>query len=255
VPVLDLLAADAAILPARWISVPQEQGEPLLQELKRTHAARIAALAALGARDDIPLQVEASQPTDLHWRVGDLIANDVVTVQSGTRIRTEDLQPHGIPVIGAAEVRARGATRKPRFVDLDRLTPRPELSRAGDIVVLTEGSQGTIAIVDERGGQLIAYPCQALRLQQDWLDPYVVAAFLQSQANARLSGGVTIRRANLQDLRLPRLTVQEQATLSQSLQTLAHERRLAMEMTETVDRLTRQLVDGIAAGALRVVPP
>jgi len=255
VPVLDLLAADAAVIPARWISAPQQQGEALLQGLERARADLTTVLSRLRTCDDIPLHVEASQPAEQQWRVGDLVANDVVSLRTGTRIRAEDLQPHGIPVIGATEVRARGATRKPRFVDPDRLIPRPELTQAGDIVVLTEGNQGTIAMVDEQGGHLIAYPCQGLRPRQDWLDPHVAAAFLQSQANARLSVGTVTSRANLHDLRLPRLTVQEQASLSQSLQALARERRLAIEMTEAVDHLTQQLVDGVAAGALRVVPP
>jgi hypothetical protein len=108
----------------------------------------------------------------------------------------------------------------------------PNLPQPGDIVVLTEGNQGIVAMVDEQGGHLIAYPCQGLRPHQDWLDPYVVAAFLQSQTNAMLSGGTVIRRARLQDLRLPRLTVQEQANLSKFLQALARKRRLAVEVTE-----------------------
>ena len=104
-------------------------------------------------------------------------------------------------------------------------------------------------------GHLIAYPCQGLRPHQNWLDPYVVAAFLQSQTNTMLSGGTVIRRARLQDLTLPRLTMQEQASLSEFLQALARKRRLAVEVTEAVDHLTQQLVDGLATGALRVPPP
>jgi hypothetical protein len=254
VPVLDLLAADAAVIPARWISTLQ-QSESLLQELQRAREVLTTAQSELLAVEDIPLQVETSQASDQQWRVGDLIADNVVSLRTGTRIRAEDLQPNGIPVIGAAELRARGATRKPRFVDPDQLTPRPELTQPGDIVVLTEGNQGIVAIVDERGGHLIAYPCQGLRPQQDWLDPYVVAAFLQSQTNAMRSGGTTIRRARLQDLTLPRLTVQEQVSLSESLQALARKRRLAVEVTEAVDDLTQQLVDGLATGALRAPPP
>jgi type I restriction-modification system DNA methylase subunit len=254
VPVLDLLAADAAVIPARWISAPQQQSESLLQGLQRAREVLTTAQSELSAGEDIPLQVEASQSSEQQWRVGDLIAKNVVSLRTGTRIRAEDLQPDGIPVIGAAEVRARGAMRKPRFVDPDQLTPRPELTQAGDIVVLTEGNQGIVAMVDERGGHLIAYPCQGLRPHQDWLDPYVVAAFLQSQTNAMLSGGTVIRRARLHDLTLPRLTVQEQASLSESLQALARKRRLAVEMTEAVDHLTQQLVDGLATGALRVPP-
>jgi N-6 DNA Methylase len=255
VPVLDLLAADAAVIPARWIPPPPQQSESPLRGLERAREGLTTALTKLSACGDIPLQVAASQPTEQQWRIGDLIASNVVSLQTGTRIRAEDLQPHGIPVIGAAELRARGAIRKPRFVDPDLLTSRPELTRPGDVVVLAEGNQGIIATVDERGGHLIVYPCQGLRPHQDWLDPYVVAAFLQSHTNAMMSGGTVIRRANLPDLRLPRLTMQEQASLSQSLQELARERRLAIEMTEAVDHLTQRLVDGIAGGALRVVLP
>jgi hypothetical protein len=69
------------------------------------------------------------------------------------------------------------------------------------------------------------------------------------------SGGTTIRRARLQDLTLPRLTVQEQVSLSESLQALVRRRRLAVEVIEAVDDLTQQVVDGLATGALRVPPP
>jgi hypothetical protein len=254
IPVSKLLEAEGTLVPARWIPSADHHAQPSRVARQATNAkgelrARVAELAAV---DDDSAFIGAADASVQRWRVRDLVADGRASLLSGTRIRAEDMRPYGIPVLGAAELRADGSIRRHRFVDLDQLPAKPLLTEPGDIVILAEGNR-TRAVVDEQGGAVISAPCQGLRLNDNRFDPYVTAAFLQAKANARFSGGVTFPHTRLQDLELPRLSPDETRELSAFLRALSRQRRLALETVQAADELAQQVIDGIADGALQVV--
>jgi hypothetical protein len=253
VPVLDLLSTDASIVPPRWIGTQQQQPTPLSIELLEAQIAFASKISQLRGVEEIRVPIEPIATGDQHWSVGDLIRDGLLYLRPGSRIHQDDFRPQGVPVLGPVEIRARGSSVKSRFVDPETLGSGTDVTRPGDIVVLAEGNHGVIALVDEQGGHVVAYPCQSLRVNDGVLDPYVVAAFLQSRANTRLSVGTAVWRVNLQDVRLPRLTMREQQVLSSALRTIDQQRRLAEEIARHAEQITGHVVDGIASGAFTVI--
>src|SRR5436190_18763202 len=107
-------------------------------------------------------------------------------------------------------------------------------------------ADGLRAAVDDAGGHLLAQPLQALRLLEGFMDPEVVAAFLQVPRNQRLTAP---GRVSLRDLELPVLTPRESSQLRASLDELNERERLAEELGSSARRL-RQALLSLASSAV-----
>jgi hypothetical protein len=78
----------------------------------------------------------------------------------------------------------------------------------GDVLVTT---MRTIrAVVDETGGRTLRPGISRIRVDQDQLEPHYVAECLAGSWNQRIETGTYIPHANIRDLEIPLLSVQEQ---------------------------------------------
>ncbi len=164
----------------------------------------------------------------------------------GTRIAEELLQTPeagSAVVIGADEVRVPEAIGQ-RAVDrlvLEQAAPRARLTQPGDVIYLGTGEPA--AIVDEDGGHVTLAPARILRCSGPrggrQLVPEVVADDICQQL------GVDRRAWRL------RTIPTEQADVLQTLsRPIAVHRRRAMDELQALDALRRELIDGLAEGAL-----
>jgi type I restriction-modification system DNA methylase subunit len=246
VPTVELLAADAELVPARWINATST-----VTEEDRAREADDAMTEFVAARNRL-VHAAAEVPTlegsvPAQWvTVRDLAVGDVADVVRGVRIRPEDCLAEGVRVLRTRDIRDTIAEEEPCYVVPDEMKPQPALTQPGDIIV-SPASGRLRAIVDEQGGHVLASPLQALRFRTDWLDTYVAAAFLESPRNRRFAKGVNsgYARVDLRDLELPLLPLQDARRLREALDQLNSTERNARELAARAEDVRQSILNSV----------
>jgi hypothetical protein len=247
VPVLELLAGDAVLIPSRWLyeaelvdpdvvigRVAQSQ-----QSLEQAHAhvRRQPLRAILAPTDEPPARI----------RVGELIDSGAAVLVRPTRVKTEQFGDEGLPVWLPGDVREPWRREEePRFVNPALVDPR-SITEPGDIVLTTIGSLRTR--VDEEGGHVLGTSLQALRLDPERFNAHVVAALLTSEPNRRLLTGTTIPRVDVRELEIPHLDVATAARAANVLRALEDELEWSHAVVARTEDLRTAIVDAVATGA------
>lgn len=246
VSVIDLLANDANLTPSRYVSaVPASTPEDRARDAEDAIALFVAARNRIThAAPELPApeQVIATQ-----WLpVRDLVAGEVAEVVRGVRVRPEDCIPEGVRVVRTRDIRDVISDEDPCFVVPEEMKPQPTLTQPGD-VILSPASGRLRAIVDEKGGHVLASPVQALRFRTDWLDPYVAAAFLESPRNRRFAKGVNwgYARVDLRDLELPLLPLEDAQRLRGALDQLSNTERSARELAARAQAVRETMLNSV----------
>lgn len=253
VPVLDLLAPEAALTPARWIrpAILGDDGDPLAQ--LREH------LATLNRHRDIlrnlprlrPALVQVGDLSTKRITIEQLITDGQMSLLRGTKIRADHLGSAGLPVYTAAVVRQPMGSPESLRVEPSKLNREPFLTEAGDVLVVTEGT-GIAARVDPKGGAAVAAPVQVLRLGRSWLTSEFLAASLTNPLNNRFLVGSAIPRAQLKQLEIPIVDPDEQIALVEYLKQLENLTVLARSIADGAEMSSEMLIAGTSVGAIRV---
>lgn len=248
VPVLELLAGDAPLVPARWLYEPQlidvsalidrvERAQRDLEDAHKQlseHAAPVVSLRP------------AAEPRG-STRVRELIELGQAELLRPARIKTEAFGDEGAPVWLPADVNEPWRRdEQPRFVDPELVDSR-SITQPGDIVFTTVG--GIRTRVDDEGGHVLGTSLQALRLAPKTLDPHAVAALLTNEPNRRLLTGTTIPRVNVLELEVPRIDRATATRIRQILRSLEKEQDVATAVAVRAESLRQSLVDAVASGA------
>jgi hypothetical protein len=231
VPVTDLLGPRANLRPARWV-----HQESQLDVEQRRRDFRSAARAASESRwqlleADIGTGKLMGDPSALAWiSVRDLIADGRAELVRGIRLGPEDARSSGTRVLRNRSMQP-GDPEPPEYADLTTLPQTPRLTRPGDIVLSLAGDD-LRTFVETQGGCALALPLQALRLDEEWLDPTVAAAFLASPRNRRLLAGMAPMQAHLEvrELQLPAIPVDQVAELRKTLGQIERSEQLARDV-------------------------
>lgn len=250
VPVLELLAGEAALVPSRWLYEPElidasallERVEQAQRELAATRT-RIAHPAPSFA-----LTPAGEPPTSI--RVRELIELGQAQLVRPARVKTDAFGEEGLPVWLPADVNEPWKRdEQPRFIDPALIDAR-SITESGDIVFTTIG--GVRTRVDDKGGHVLGTSLQALRLAPNTFDPYAVAALMTSEPNRRLLIGTTIPRVNVLELELPRIGAAEATELGELLRAIEDELESAHAVAARAETLRQALVDAIATGAAKI---
>lgn len=234
-----VLARDGDLVP-RDVRVPAVMRRPAPGEERVRRAVDLAARVAL------PEPVEVRPPVAVSGRVTtirELLAQGLVRVVSGTRLRADEPRPaaehpSGVAVVGLPEL---SGTQRPggRVVDLLTFTaahPRATRTEAGDVVFCTGPTPA--AWVDARGGSVVEYPARVIRaVDRDGHSERVVPRVLAADL-ARGSG--TQWRAYGARV----VPVVEADTLTQVLESIAVAREDALRRARDLEQLTELLADG-----------
>lgn len=248
VPVFDLVRRDANLDPSRWLSsdltpADRSRQETAFEQTKEALDETRRALAALPEVHGV-LATAESRP----WiEVDQLIADEVARTIRGVRIKEEDCLPAGTPVVRPGDVRNGFAAEPTCFADLAIMRPQPELTRQGDVIVSPAGDR-LVAAVDERGGRILAAPVQGLRLVDQFIEPVLLAAFLESPRNRRLLSGTVQARVHLPDLEIPIFRWGEQQELTAALKILAEQEHLSQKVS-TGTKSLRELLLSLASSS------
>jgi hypothetical protein len=243
VSALELLGADANLVPSRWVRGDEtgitDRRRALDEAVTRFWNLRNALVHGSPERP----AVELAEPAD--WvPVRELVAGGIAEVIRGMRVKPDDCLSEGVRVLRPRDIRDGFAVDDPCYVELDAMKPRPILTQPGDIIV-SPASGKLRALVDEEGGHVLASPLQALRFGPDWLDRHVAAAFLESPRNRRFATGVNwgYARVDVRDLELPVLPPEEARRLRETLDQLSEAYRYARELATSAGNVRETLLD------------
>jgi hypothetical protein len=243
VSVLDL-DASANLLPARWVCGASELDVESRRRDLRAAVAEIGVATWELLKAEINVDKLVGDPGALAWiSIGELVAEGRAEIVRGIRLRPEDSRPNGRQVLRPRDVQP-GGDGVTAYVDRQALPRWRPITRRGDIVVaLLDDHLATM--VEEDGGRLLALPVQALRLDEEWLDPLVAAAFLASPRNHRLLAGMSSTRMHLdmRELQLPRLPRDEIAELRGVLDRIEQGEQFARDILTASREAREALLD------------
>jgi len=233
--VVDLVAADAVLSPAKWVAE---------QSIDRSSIAASFARASSGLPDTIRLVAGSlpvfDQVADLPGArvatVRELIDNGAVELQLGRPDKARDLDRD----LTARIVRAGDVKRRvlPPTDGPDRAAS--ELTQPGDVLVTTMNE--VRAVVDRTGGHLGSTGVDRLRIADEALiSPGYLAAVLAGTWNARLQAGSTIQRAPIRDLEVPLIPIRDQDRVTRALDEL----RAVRDLSSRLDAQARDAYDSI----------
>lgn len=240
VPIEELIQDDANMVPARWIHQELTEAQRAEQKSKLDSALRVSREARRALRGELELDVSEDFSAD--WvTVKRLVEDGLVEIVGGASIKPDDSLAEGIQMLRTRDIYPRlGDRSAPAYVSPE-LGSKLTLTQPGDIVV-SPASGKLKTFVDREGGRALARPLQALRLLREFMDPEVVAAFLESARNRRFVTGSTYARISLRDLELPLLNVRDCEKLAMALETLDKQERVAVELAESAQVLRQTLV-------------
>lgn len=240
VPVVELLAADAALAPAKWVGERSVDESSIADSFTRGSSA-VARTLRMIARSSLALDELADIPESRVATVRELIENGVVDLQLGRPDRARNLDP-------AAEARiVRAADIKNRRLPSTGGLPAPaglDLTAPGDVLVTTMNE--VRSVVDEAGGHLASTGVDRLRI----LDPESItadylAAVLTGPWNSRLQAGTTIQRAPIRDLEVPLIPASDQRKVTQALGTVGALRELSQQLEWQTHETQRSILDAL----------
>jgi hypothetical protein len=250
VPVLELLAGDAALVPGRWLYQPAVvDTTALIEAVEQAERDLASAHTHLPPRPRrFTLTPTAEPPARV--RVRELIDLGLVKLLRPARIKADDYGDEGLPVWLPGNINDLWRRDEPpRFVDPELADAR-SVTEPGDIVLTTIG--GIRTRVDEEGGHVLATSLQALRLKPDIFDAHAVAALLTSEPNRRLLTGTTIPRVNVLELEIPRLDLATATQTGELLRALEYELETTNAVVARAETLRKAVVDALATGAATI---
>jgi hypothetical protein len=248
VPVLELLAGDAFLLPSRWVyeTEPIDTEATLAEVRSRVEELRVAhALVPAMPRIDAH---PADNPPE-RFRVRDLIDNGLATLLRPARLKREQYADEGLPVWEPADVRPSWQREEsPQFARPEDVDQR-SVTQPGDIVFTTIG--GLRARVDDEGGHVLGTSLHALRLDSNLFDPHAVAELLPTEQNRRLSRG-TIPRINVLELEIPQLTPDDAEQFKRLLTAIERDEEAGQKIVAAAAALRDALREAVSAGRAAV---
>jgi type I restriction-modification system DNA methylase subunit len=249
----EILTGDCNLIPGRHVA-PQELADPgaiaahLEEKLATWHRAARATALPVKSLPHMPLGVRGQ--TTRRRTIDELIQKRWLTVQAGVTIRRDDLRDAGTPVFDINPPTAAHDRPRSRCVSVEEVEGAADaLTRAGDVVFI--GTPPNLrAVVDEKGGHVVPAPAHILRVRDDRMNPYALAACLQSTYNRQYAEGVSAMRVNVRMLEVPNLDPAAQQRLADTWRELVAFHGRLREAMEATDELADIVVTASMAGLL-----
>jgi hypothetical protein len=237
---LQLILSSHAVIPrgARAIQLVTTDQAP---HLDRIHAATLVTAEPVRGLD--VLAGAASGSNVVHRRsLGELKDQQQVQVKRGSRIAADHASPAGSVVV----LSATGDTADLKLDPFDalKLYPRAARTEPGDVVFVEKPRPR--ALVDDRGGSLVATPSRILRLNQ--------AAGIGPHALAAIINRLPADAGEWQAWNVPVLDAPAVGQLEDAITSAADYEASLRKHVDAVHDLIDAMIDGVAAGAVTLMP-
>lgn len=252
VPVTDLLAPDATLVPSRWISSEEEQldASDWIQRIETSYGT---AEQALSGGFSVPKIAATPNQAKLETlTVGDLIKRGHISVLRGRHMERYEGIGESFPILSVREART---PRPDRASASDRAEAVPstvsQLVMPGDVLVYPDGDD-VVARVWIEPDWVLGRFMQAVRILDKSWNAHYLAAALNSPTNSRhLLGGISRTHFNLLDFTVVSLGPSDQELaqlIDEWFDTLAG--RLA-EFSAAVDKAKAEMLNALASGLVK----
>lgn len=253
VPVTDLLAPDATLLPNRWTETPVETVSPRTwtDRLETTYQEAARAIKRLPA-----LPTAHFEPDESAYRrikIGELLSSGTAELVRGRYIERTDQATGRLRMLNVRIAR-QGAALESDELEFVADTPatRPQLVRPGDVLIYPDGDRVAATVWNEEGWVLGRF-MQSLRLTDQFWNREYVAASLASSANARFLIELTSRtNFHLEEFELLARPLKDQERLAALADALTTLDRLSADANQRVREARRLLLDGFSSGVVDV---
>jgi hypothetical protein len=251
VPVTDLLAPDATLVPGRW--TPAGEGLDADAWTRRVSQAHLAATQAIGTKFKLPgVKVATAQATPQKLTLGEMVEQGFVSIVKGRHVERYEGDAESFPILTVRDAR-RGTPDAERAMDRTVAGPvsSSQLAHPGDVLVYPDGDR-VVARVWQESGWVIGRFMQVVRVADDAFNPYYLAAAINSPSNTRhLIGGISRAHFNLVDFEVVLQSPEAQAAaervtrrFEELVARLAEASVLADDArAETLNAITSGLVD------------
>lgn len=252
VPVIDLLAPDATLLPSRWISA-EEDSLDAGDWKHRVDVSYQVALEMLGRDLHLPgIAIAPNFTAPERTTIGELVKRGVLAIVRGRHMERYDGSAESYPIMSVRDVRA-------RRLDLESVSDRAatgpsveaQLVQPGDVLVYPDGDK-VVARVWQESGWVLGRFMQVLRIADGAWNAHYLAAAINSPTNIRyLVGGVSRTHFNLADFDVVVQSASDQRmaqSMEEGLEDLAT--RLA-ESAAAVQDVKAEMLNAVASGLVR----
>lgn len=242
-PVLtrDLLARDRDLVRPALVRSPASVPGDLADEVASlTERARVDLPSVVVP----PVHVREGSGASISTTIGAALARGDLLLLRGSRVADEDISVDGVPVIGPSDLdRLHAPTRRMERLVMAARYPRATTTEPGDVIFTT--SPRPRAVVDTRGGSLVAAPARVLRCVRTGLVPAVLVADVEAQnSTARAWRAWRIRQ----------VPPEQSDALATALDQIAAHAAAARDRLAMLDRLSAVLVEGATSSVLDLVP-
>lgn len=248
VPVLELLAGDVALTPARWTEVPTDPHAAINDT--REALDELTAAASATAQLHIPsIELTAGHDLDLH-SLHDLAVQSHLVVERPRHINRDDVAETG------EHPYVTGVTDEgPRIVGyLSDLPEHAVITQAGDVILSTLGQAR--AVVDRTGGHVLGSAVWLIRPTTDnpAVQPDLLALLLSSPRIGQQAVGTTVQRLrNPRDVRIPWLGRDTAPAAADMARTIAQVSRTAYELSAAANTAAATFAAALDAGVTATI--
>ena len=249
VPVTDLLAPGATLVPSRWTSAAEDNLDAGDWKL-RVESSYITAKEAISRNLLLPaIEVDSHLTKPDSVTIGDLAKRGALTVVKGRHMERYDGSAESYPILSVKDLRQ---VRPDPGESRERAAAVPstiaQLAYPGDVLVYTDGEK-VVARVWQTPDWVIGRFMQVVRIVDEAWNPHYIAAAINSPSNIRhLIGGVARTHFNLSDFDIVELTSAQQRVaevVEQQFQDVAT--KLA-EASALVATAKAQILNALASG-------
>lgn len=256
VPLVDLMAPDAALVPQRWIASMSELSDESIESIaSKVEVARLGLLPDLSEEREIPntLALEkAAEPVILRAlpELGlEILRGDY------SRLKADSDEPDeesAVPVVTMRTVRSGCIEELPMLVTRTRKNPLRTM--AGDVLVASLGPRIQARVWHEAGLEVDRNVFVIRGLGHAW-DADFVAQQLMSNHNQAMQTGASVNRVDVRQLLIPPLQLEAQRQIGQVFREINNFADAARQAAEKAELYVQTLRDAIGTGALTAGTP
>lgn len=240
VPITDLLAADAALTPSKWVGSAAVDTDAIRRSIADSSAVVANTIRIIS--DTAPTLARLEDlPAPRLTTVRELMDNGILDLRLGRPDKARELDEATEPrIVRASDVKHR---RLPSIDGLPAFEHR-DLTAEGDVLVTTMNE--VRAVVDGTGGHLPSTGVDRLRvIDKSVLNPHYLAEVITGSWNARLQTGSTIQRAPIRDLEIPLIPTSDQGDVVVALQEVTAVQALAEHLSSRTGELRGSILEAI----------
>lgn len=246
VPLTDLLAEGANLVPARWLAKTEVADEDSLNAKILSVKKSVTELGSYRSQGSIRI-TDSGVP---FVKLRELVESKSLRVVKGRSVSSEDLRDSGENAVLTPRLLA-GDKAASRYADEWAGMNPQQLTQVGDIAVWVASARINAMVLGE-SAQIPGAQIQVLRIVDGPFDPEYLATCISSSHNLRFLEGAALLRPNILEFEIPSLSTRDQQEISQQMRAVAElEQRLAALAMETAH--VRTLIsDAVGEGRLRV---